>query len=87
MFTDKEGHIETPELPYGTYVIAETTTPEGHVMAKPFIVHISQDGGVLYTDTRKTDSGKKPIRLQKEFATVITKIQRIGKEEFFKSRG
>ncbi len=53
MFTDKEGHIETPELPYGTYVIAETTTPEGHVMAKPFIVHISQDGGVLYTDTRK----------------------------------
>lgn len=53
MFTDKEGHIETPELPYGTYVIVETTTPEGHVMAKPFIVHISQDGGVLYTDTRK----------------------------------
>lgn len=53
MFTDKEGYIETPELPYGTYVIAETTTPKHHVAAKPFIVHISRDGGVLYTDTRK----------------------------------
>lgn len=50
MFTDKDGCIETPELPFGTYVVVETTTPEHHVMAKPFIVHITQDGGVLYTD-------------------------------------
>lgn len=50
MFTDKDGCIETPELPFGTYVIVETTTPEHHVTAKPFIAHITQDGGVLYTD-------------------------------------
>lgn len=50
MFTDKDGKIETPELPFGTYVIAETTTPEYHVSARPFIVRITQDGGVLYTD-------------------------------------
>ncbi len=55
MFTDKDGAVETPELPFGTYVIAETTTPEHHVTAKPFIVHITRDGGVLYTDAgRKT---------------------------------
>lgn len=53
MFTDSDGRIETPELPYGTYVIAETTTPENHVSAKPFIAVISKDGGVLYTDETK----------------------------------
>lgn len=53
MFTDADGRIVTPELPYGTYVIAETTTPEHHVTAKPFLVSISKDGGVLYTDATK----------------------------------
>lgn len=53
MFTDRDGYIETPELPYGTYVVAETTTPEDHTCAKPFIVCISEDGGVLYTDSTK----------------------------------
>lgn len=53
MFTDKDGRIETPELPYGTYVFVETTTPEYHVTAKPFIAYITQDGGVLYTDAAK----------------------------------
>lgn len=67
MFTDKEGEIETPELPFGTYVIAETTTPEYHVSAKPFIVHITRDGGVLYTDAgrrtiEKTYTEKEGIR-------------------------
>ena len=54
MFTDEDGYIETPELPYGTYVVVETTTPEYHTSAKPFIVSITEDGGLLYTDiTRK----------------------------------
>lgn len=54
MFTDEDGYIETPELPYGTYVVAETTTPEHHTSAKPFIVSVTEDGGALYTDiTRK----------------------------------
>lgn len=53
MFTDADGRIVTPELPYGTYVIAETTTPEHHVSAKPFIVYITRDGGVLYKDATK----------------------------------
>ncbi|MCI9305205.1 MAG: hypothetical protein HFI28_01825 [Lachnospiraceae bacterium] len=67
MFTDKDGCIETPELPFGTYVVVETTTPENHVMARPFIVHITQDGGVLYTDAgrrtiEKTYTSKEGIR-------------------------
>lgn len=53
MFTDKDGRIVTPELPYGTYVAVETTTPEHHVCAKPFIISVTKDGGVLYTDETK----------------------------------
>lgn len=74
MFTDKEGKIETPELPFGTYVIVETTTPEHHVAAKPFIVHITQDGGVLYTDAgqktiERTYTEKEGIRYGDRKAT------------------
>ena len=47
MFTDENGRIETPELPYGTYVIVETTTPEYHKSAKPFIVEITEDSRIL----------------------------------------
>ena len=47
MFTDKNGYIETPELPYGTYVVVETTTPEYHKSAKPFIVQITEDSRIL----------------------------------------
>ncbi|MEY8524917.1 prealbumin-like fold domain-containing protein [Lachnospiraceae bacterium 38-10] len=53
MFTDGDGRVITPELPFGTYVIAETTTPEHHACAKPFIVYVTGDGGVLYTDGTK----------------------------------
>ena len=59
MFTDENGYIATPELPFGSYVIVETTTPEDHVSAKPFVVHIAQDGGVLYTDVTKQIVDKK----------------------------
>lgn len=55
MFTDEDGYITVPELPYGTYVVVETSTPEHYTSAKPFIVSITGDGGVLYTDgTKKT---------------------------------
>lgn len=50
MFTDVSGKLVSPELPYGTYVVVETTVPEDHVMARPFLVEIREDGGVRYTD-------------------------------------
>ena len=55
MFTDENGALTSPELPYGTYVVVETTTPEKHVMARPFFVVISEDGGVVYTDATKQE--------------------------------
>lgn len=53
MVTDKNGALTSPELPYGMYVVVETTVPHNHVMARPFLVKISQDGGVVYTDVSR----------------------------------
>lgn len=53
MYTNEAGQIETPELPYGTYVFVEMITREGHVARHPFLVQITRDGGVLYTDGTK----------------------------------
>lgn len=76
MFTDENGCIVTPELPYGTYVVAETTTPENHTSAKPFIVCITEDGGVLYTDSTK-----------KEIERTYTKEERIRYGDRRETRG
>ncbi|MDR0851755.1 MAG: hypothetical protein LBN36_04620 [Clostridiales Family XIII bacterium] len=43
IFTDTLGYLKSPELPYGTYVVAETTVPRGKEAIKPFIVKISGD--------------------------------------------
>lgn len=43
MFTDQRGELVSPELPYGTYVVVETTVPEDHVMARPFLVEVKED--------------------------------------------
>ncbi|MBS6395869.1 MAG: hypothetical protein KH452_01775 [Clostridiales bacterium] len=53
MFTDKKGAFTSPELPYGTYVVAETTVPEDHETARPFLVEVREDGGIVYTDTSR----------------------------------
>ncbi len=43
LFTDVNGYLKSPELPYGDYVVIESTVP-GHLHpVKPFLVHISED--------------------------------------------
>lgn len=43
LFTDEKGYLCSPELPYGDYVVFESTTPENLKTVNPFIVHISED--------------------------------------------
>jgi hypothetical protein len=43
VFTDGKGRLTSPELPYGTYVIAETTVPTGRMAINPFIVTVTED--------------------------------------------
>ena len=43
LFTDSTGYLSSPELPYGEYVVFESTTPENLKNVNPFIVHITED--------------------------------------------
>lgn len=43
LFTDEKGYFLSPELPYGEYVVFETTVPENLTPVNPFMVHINED--------------------------------------------
>ncbi len=45
LFTDKKGFVRSPELPYGKYVVFESTTPENLQTINPFLVTITEDRG------------------------------------------
>lgn len=38
LFSDKNGQIVTPYLPYGQYLVVETTVPKDHFMVPPFVL-------------------------------------------------
>ena len=43
IFTDARGHAVTAPLPYGTYIVRETTTPKNYAPVDDFIVTISEN--------------------------------------------
>lgn len=43
MFSDKTGYVLSPELPYGEYVVVESTVPENMNGINPFLVTIDED--------------------------------------------
>lgn len=43
LFTDKKGYLCSPELPYGKYVIFESTTPKNLQTINPFLVTVNED--------------------------------------------
>lgn len=43
LISDSRGVVTTPGLPYGRYVIVETTTPENKIATRPFVVNIVGD--------------------------------------------
>lgn len=78
LFTDKKGHAVSIPLPYGTYLVRETTTPHNFTPVKDFIVRITenhpnepQTWRVLLDDEfeaklkiiKKDDETKKPVLL------------------------
>lgn len=42
MFTNEQGYARSGALPYGTYLVRETTTPKGFAPVKDFLVHITE---------------------------------------------
>ena len=43
MFSDQNGYVLSPELPYGKYVVVESTVPENMNGINPFLVTIDED--------------------------------------------
>lgn len=43
LITDKKGYVISPELPYGLYVVEESTVPENLKAIDPFLVRVNQD--------------------------------------------
>lgn len=43
MFTDEQGQAVSVPLPYGTYLVRETTIPEDHLPSEEFLVHITEN--------------------------------------------
>lgn len=41
--SDDRGIVTTPGLPYGRYVVIETTTPENTTATRPFVIHVQAD--------------------------------------------
>lgn len=41
--SDELGRVRIPALPYGTYVVIETTTPKGKTATRPFVIHVMDD--------------------------------------------
>lgn len=58
LFTDEEGKAVSVPLPYGTYVVRETTVPENHLKAEEFLISITEhnpdqpQNPVVLTDTK-----------------------------------
>lgn len=43
LITDKKGYAKSPELPYGLYVVDESTVPENLKKVNPFVVKVDED--------------------------------------------
>lgn len=43
LITDKKGYAVSPELPYGLYVVEESTVPENLKAIDPFLVRVDED--------------------------------------------
>lgn len=41
--SNSRGVVTTPELPYGRYIVVETTTPENKIATRPFVLNITGD--------------------------------------------
>lgn len=48
--SDSKGIVTTPALPYGRYVVIETTTPKNKIASRPFVIHVQGDDADAVTE-------------------------------------
>lgn len=55
LFSDKNGQIVIPYLPYGQYLVVETTVPKDHFMVPPFVLTFREGRTVKVITTGVTE--------------------------------
>ncbi len=77
--TDSNGKALSKLLPYGTYVVTESKTPEGYISCEPFEVYISEDGKTYSYDI-ENQVYKSQIKIEKVDANTGEIIVMAGTE-------
>ena len=68
LFTDEKGHMVTCPIPYGTYVVIESTTPHNMETVKPFEVTV--------TENHPTEPQVWRIFIDREFSAKLRVIKK-----------
>ncbi len=72
IFTGETGVIQSPLLPYGQYLVAETTVPDDHFMVDPFLVTVGElspteiHQPVLYLLDEEFEAYLKVVKIDKD---------------------
>lgn len=67
IFTNEKGYVKSIAIPYGTYLVRETTTPHNYKPVDDFIVRI--------TENKPTESQTWRVLLDKEFSAKLKIIK------------
>lgn len=79
--SDAKGIVTTPKLPYGRYVVIETTVPENRIATRPFVIHVQEDGE---DGTMDGDGQGKPLEdlvlLMDRPVTALVRIEKVDSQ-------
>lgn len=79
--SDAKGMLTTPKLPYGRYVVIETTVPENRIATRPFVIHVQEDGE---DGTVDRDGQGKPLEdlvlLMDRPVTALVRIEKVDSQ-------
>ena len=79
LVTDSEGIALSSLLPYGTYIVTETGTPQGYITCESFEVFISENGNV-YNFEIENEVYKSQVKIVKADAETCEAIPIAGTE-------
>lgn len=79
--SNAKGMVTTPKLPYGRYVVIETTVPENRIATRPFVIHVQEDGEDGIVDG---DGQGKPLEdlvlLMDRPVTALVRIEKVDSQ-------
>lgn len=77
LFSDANGQMVTPYLPYGQYLVVETTVPEDHFMAPPFVLTFNEGRTTKVITTGVTENTPYGINLLKSSGDVAASYEAV----------